>query len=151
MRIINKYAQKTVVFSCEVFPPKPDNDISTIYDTIDELDHISPDFISVTYSPSGDTKSRTLEIAGSIKEKYQSESLMPLTCINLGKDDLQDLLKIQVVSNDFGTPFDSLLRFWVFHFGDQSQVPSREILFIHSGNCSKDRNSYIGQNGIPNH
>lgn len=92
MKIKDIYQEKNTVFSCEVFPPRPDNDIETIYTTISELREVSPDFVSVTYSAGGETKERTIEISSKIKNKYNIESLMHLTCINSGSDDIRQIL-----------------------------------------------------------
>lgn len=48
MRIIERFKEKTVL-SFEVFPPKPDMPVDTIYKTLDGLKELQPDFISVTY------------------------------------------------------------------------------------------------------
>lgn len=40
---------KKVVLSFEVFPPKLDAPIGTIYKTLDGMKGLEPDFISVTY------------------------------------------------------------------------------------------------------
>ena len=45
--------KKKTVFSLEIFPPKPDSDESVIYDTLEQLSDIHPDFISVTYGAGG--------------------------------------------------------------------------------------------------
>ena len=37
------------IFSLEVFPPKRTSPVGTIYDTLDGLQGLDPDFISVTY------------------------------------------------------------------------------------------------------
>ncbi len=92
MKISDIYKQKKTVFSCEVFPPKPENDIKTIYTTIKELKTISPDFVSVTYGAGGGTKTRTLEISSKIKKEYNLESLMHLTCINSSFNDITKIL-----------------------------------------------------------
>ncbi len=92
MKISDIYKQKKIVFSCEVFPPKPENDINTVYTTIKELKTISPDFVSVTYGAGGGTKTRTLEISSKIKKKYNLESLMHLTCINSSFNDIIKIL-----------------------------------------------------------
>lgn len=39
------------IFSLEVFPPKRTSPVGTIYDTLDGLQGLDPDFISVTYAP----------------------------------------------------------------------------------------------------
>lgn len=37
------------MFTLEVFPPKRNAPVGTIYDTLDGLEGLNPDFISVTY------------------------------------------------------------------------------------------------------
>ena len=78
--------KKKTVFSLEVFPPKPDSDDSVIYDTLDQLTDIRPDFISVTYGAGGgENGSRTIKIASDIISKYDTTSVAHLPCINLTK------------------------------------------------------------------
>ena len=49
MKLQTLFEEKKVVFSLEIFPPKKTSSIQTIYDTLDALRDIEPDFISVTY------------------------------------------------------------------------------------------------------
>ena len=49
MKIKNIFNEKELVFSLEVFPPRPDVPIKNIYQTLEELKDIDPDYISVTY------------------------------------------------------------------------------------------------------
>ena len=46
------------MFSIEVFPPKRNAPVGTIYDTLDGLQGLNPDFISVTYG-TGKSSDRT--------------------------------------------------------------------------------------------
>ncbi len=92
MKIKDIYKKKNIVFSCEVFPPKPEDNIETIYNTISELKEISPDFVSVTCSADGGTKKRTLQISSKIKNEYKLDSLMHLTCINTKYSDILEIL-----------------------------------------------------------
>lgn len=81
------------VFSLEVFPPKKTMPIETIYKTLDELAEIKPDFISVTYGAGGSENcAATLEIASTIKQKYNIESVAHLPGINLSKADVLNML-----------------------------------------------------------
>ena len=81
------------VFSLEVFPPKKTMPIETIYKTLDELAEIKPDFISVTYGAGGSENcAATLEIASTIKQKYNIESVAHLPGINLSKEDVINML-----------------------------------------------------------
>lgn len=94
MKIAELFKTK-IVFSLEIFPPKPTSPESTIYDTLDGLKDIHPDFISVTYGAGGGANSgKTLEIASAIKNRYGIESAAHLPCINLKKDDVLNILGV---------------------------------------------------------
>ena len=83
MKLQTLFDQKKVVFSLEIFPPKKTASIQTIYDTLDALSDISPDFISVTYGAGGNPADRsTVQIASTIKHQYHIEPLAHLTCVN---------------------------------------------------------------------
>ncbi len=89
-----------MVYSFEIFPPKVNDDISKIYDTLTQLKDIRPDYISITYSAGGSKNSRTAELAKIVKDNYGIEPLAHLTCINSTKQEvgkaLQDLVDIGV-------------------------------------------------------
>ena len=92
MRTAELFGNKTV-FSLEIFPPKPDSDESVIYDTLDSLTDICPDFISVTYGAGGGKNGcRTIKIASDIKHRYDVESVAHLPCIGLTKAQAKDIL-----------------------------------------------------------
>jgi len=92
MKIKDILASKKIVFSIEVFPPKPDTDIQVIYETIEQLREINPDFISVTYGAGGSTRQRTVEIADRVKNGYKITVLSHLTCIGSTKDEIAYIL-----------------------------------------------------------
>ena len=60
--MIQEKEHNGVVFSCEVFPPKRDDDIYQIYKTLDEIKALKPDFISVTYGAGGSNSKKTATI-----------------------------------------------------------------------------------------
>ena len=92
MKTADIFSHKTV-FSLEVFPPKPDADESVIYDTLDELTDICPDFISVTYGAGGGNNGcKTIQIASDIKSRYGVESVAHMPCINLKKEQAAEIL-----------------------------------------------------------
>ena len=80
MKICDLFKQKTVC-SFEIFPPKPTTPIQTVYDTLEALKDLSPDYISVTYGAGGSQSKRTVEIASLIKNKYGVEPLAHLTAL----------------------------------------------------------------------
>lgn len=73
------------VLSFEVFPPKSTTPVESIYQTIDELKHLKPDFISVTYGAGGSKNNATIDICGAIKNKYSIEAAAHLPCMYLTK------------------------------------------------------------------
>ena len=79
---INELLKKRPTLSFEIFPPKNnENDITSIYATIDELAKMNPDFISVTYGANGSTSKNTCKIASTIKNKYGIESVAHSTLV----------------------------------------------------------------------
>ncbi|QZY56075.1 methylenetetrahydrofolate reductase [NAD(P)H] [Crassaminicella profunda] len=92
MLIKDLYKNKKPVISFEIFPPKKDGPIETIYTTIEALKDLKPDFISVTYGAGGSTTKKTVEIASIIKNKYHIEALAHLTCVTSTKDEITAIL-----------------------------------------------------------
>ncbi len=94
MKLAQLFNEEKTIFSFEVFPPKRDNPIQTIYDTLDQLQDLKPDFISVTYGASGSlADNSTCEIASAIKHKYGIESAAHLTCVNSTKEEVTEVLR----------------------------------------------------------
>lgn len=92
MLIKEFFGQKRPVFSFEVFPPKPDYPLETIYQTISELRALAPDYISVTYGAGGSSRGRTMEIARHIKETCKIEALAHLTCVGHTREEITRIL-----------------------------------------------------------
>jgi methylenetetrahydrofolate reductase (NADPH) len=93
MRTIDLFKKKKVL-SLEIFPPNSAGNIDKIYDVITDLEVLEPDFISVTYGAGGSENSKsTLEIASTVKNRYQIESIAHLPCANLSKSDVLYILE----------------------------------------------------------
>ena len=88
MYIRDLFANKKPVLSLEIFPPKKESPIEVIYETIQGLQDLRPDFISVTYGAGGSNTKRTVEIASLLKNKYGIEALAHLTCIASTKEQI---------------------------------------------------------------
>ena len=85
--------KKKTVLSFEVFPPKPTSPENTIYECLDKLKNLSPDFISVTYGAGGGSNCvKTLQIAADVKNKYGIESVAHLPCVNLKKENVLEFM-----------------------------------------------------------
>lgn len=93
MKLKDLFKDGRQVFTFEVFPPKKDGNIETIYKALDGLQDLKPDFISVTYGAGGNlADSSTADIAADIKHKYGIESAAHLTCVNNSRDDIDTIL-----------------------------------------------------------
>ncbi len=94
MKISSLFEGGRTVFSFEIFPPKKDGSIQTVYSTLEQLSDLHPDFISVTYGAGGTAAGcSTREIVSLIKEKYKTESIAHLTCVNSTKADIDRIIK----------------------------------------------------------
>lgn len=88
------------ILSFEVFPPKRDLPIESIYGQLSSLCALKPDFISVTYGAGGKgNDNRTAEIASRIKHNYGIESVAHLTCVSNTKEDV-DRIAGELKQND---------------------------------------------------
>ena len=81
---------KKTIFSFEIFPPKKNMPIDTIFNTLDELKDLRPDFISVTFGAGGSENcDNALAIAKRIKDECKVESVIHMPCINMTKADAE--------------------------------------------------------------
>ena len=93
MRLAQLFGQGRTVFSCEVFPPKRDMPVDSIYTTLDGLKDIRPDFISVTFGAGGSQVNQTThEIASIIQNRYHIPAMAHLTCVAAGRAEVDQLL-----------------------------------------------------------
>lgn len=93
MKISEIYKKKRPLVSLEIFPPKKSDSIELLYKNMGEFAELNPDFISVTYSAGGTGSSdETVKIASHIKNTYNIETLVHLTCINSSMNKTVELL-----------------------------------------------------------
>ena len=102
MRICELFNSKKPVVSCEVFPPKPDYPVETIFATLEGLGELKPDYISVTYGAGGSSCTRSVQIASKVKNEFGIETLAHLTCVGADRkatDEVLLQLKLENISN----------------------------------------------------
>lgn len=79
--------------SFEFFPPKSDDAINSLKNTILSLEKFSPRFVSVTYGAGGSTKENTFKIIKWIKENTSVNPAAHLTCVGASKDEINEVAK----------------------------------------------------------
>ena len=80
-------------FSFEFFPPKDDTGERQLWQTIRELEALSPTFVSVTYGAGGwTTRDRTLRVVERIASDTTLEAVAHLTCVGHTRDQLRKVI-----------------------------------------------------------
>ena len=93
---------KKTTFSLEVFPPKITDGIEKIYDCLNDLTKLNPDFISVTYSAGTAKKGLTTDVCGYIKSHYNIKSVSHLTCAGATHESINNELD-ELKKHNIGT------------------------------------------------
>ena len=81
MRIDELLATQRPVFSIEFFPPKTPAGVEQLFETVQALKPLGPDYVSVTYGAGGATRDGTVEIAERIKSEHGIEVMAHLSCV----------------------------------------------------------------------
>jgi len=93
MRIVDRLKEGGApCFSFEFFPPKTDEGVVALFETLRELAELKPGFVSVTYGAGGTTRQRTLELVTAIKRETGIEAMAHLTCVGHGRAELREIL-----------------------------------------------------------
>ena len=93
MKIKSLFDNDKTVFSFEVFPPKKDSPIESVFVKLEEICALRPALISVTYGAGGSGgHSRTVDIASKIKHDFKVESVAHLTCVNSTKQMIDETI-----------------------------------------------------------
>lgn len=79
-------------FSFEFFPPKTENGLESLRDTIQGLRDLQPTFVSVTYGAGGSTRDRTIDLVGEIQRHHGLTAMAHLTCVGSSRDDIAVVL-----------------------------------------------------------
>jgi methylenetetrahydrofolate reductase (NADPH) len=92
MRIDAILAERRPVFSFEFFPPKTDEGLVNLRETLAVLSNDEPDFVSVTYGALGSTRDTTIDIVKWIKQDLGIEAMAHFTCVGATVDELRGTL-----------------------------------------------------------
>ena len=79
------------MLSFEVFPPKTSDKFEGVWQAVEEIAALKPDFMSVTYGAGGGTSAYTVKISEGIKA-LGVNSVAHLSCISSTKADVKDKL-----------------------------------------------------------
>src|SRR5687768_5141816 len=83
-------AGRTVSF--EFPPPKTAKALVTFDETMEDLAHLHPSFISVTYGALGTTRDTTRDVVIRVDKERDFPAVPHLTCVGHTRADMEDLL-----------------------------------------------------------
>lgn len=78
--------------SFEFFPPKHEAGWLSLGRTIAELEHLEPDFVSVTYGAGGSTRTKTADLVSWVRRQTPIAPMAHLTCAGHTKADIREIL-----------------------------------------------------------
>jgi methylenetetrahydrofolate reductase (NADPH) len=88
---ILKTTRPTISF--EFFPPKNDEAMANLLETLGHLHELRPSFATCTYGAGGSTRARTLEVTLKIKEQFGLEAMAHFTCVGQTLKDIDGVLE----------------------------------------------------------
>ena len=79
--------------SFEFFPPKSAETEVKLWDVVNELSIIGPDFVSITYGAGGSTRDRTHKCVKHIVSKTDLKPAAHLTCVAASKSEVDEVIE----------------------------------------------------------
>ncbi|MFZ5891617.1 MAG: methylenetetrahydrofolate reductase [NAD(P)H] [Myxococcota bacterium] len=92
MKISEILANGRPSFSVEFFPPKDQEGMDRLFETVENLRPHSPSFVSVTYGAGGSTRRLTVELVQRIKREAGLETMAHLTCVGATREEIAEVL-----------------------------------------------------------
>lgn len=93
MKIVDKLKGPGAAFSFEFFPPKNDEGVERLFQTVSELRPFEPAYVSVTYGAGGSTRDLTVDLVKRIRHEIGLEAMAHLTCVGATADELDQVLR----------------------------------------------------------
>jgi methylenetetrahydrofolate reductase (NADPH) len=93
MHVRELFQQGRTAWSFEFFPPKTRKGAESLFQAIEKLEALHPDFVSVTYGAGGSTRDLTHDLVLRIKTTTRLEPIPHLTCVLHREDEVQEILE----------------------------------------------------------
>jgi methylenetetrahydrofolate reductase (NADH) len=80
------------IFSFEFFPPKTDDGVRALFETVEALRPLGPAYVSVTYGAGGSTRLKTIDLVKRLKRESEVEAMAHVTCAGASRDEIAAVL-----------------------------------------------------------
>lgn len=92
MSLASLYDDSTCPISFELFPPKTDAGLESLYENVRQLMQFNPSFFTCTYGAGGSTQGTTIEVLKQVRKITGLPVASHLTCVNATVEDLEQYL-----------------------------------------------------------
>src|SRR4029077_11909544 len=93
MKLSAVYGPDKFGLSFELFPPKTQQGVSSLFQHVSRLTDFHPSFITCTYGAGGSTQELTLEIVARVHREFQLPVATHLTCVGRTVDQIREYLR----------------------------------------------------------
>ena len=93
MTLSTAYGPGRLGISFELFPPKTEAGLETLFRRVAELMSLEPSYITCTYGAGGSTRERTLDIVERVHGEFSCPVASHLTCVGSTTDQLREFLR----------------------------------------------------------
>jgi methylenetetrahydrofolate reductase (NADPH) len=90
---MNQAKSDNISISFEFFPPHTEKMQETLWQSIQKLAPLHPDFVSVTYGADGSTRERTHDVVERIVKETNLTAAPHLTCIDATRGEIDDIAR----------------------------------------------------------
>lgn len=80
------------LLSVEFFPPKSDEALDALVESVDDLATYQPDFVSVTYGAGGSTRDRSAKACELLRDEHEFNVMPHLTCVGASREELAETI-----------------------------------------------------------
>jgi methylenetetrahydrofolate reductase (NADPH) len=92
MLLQSLYAKNEKVFSLEFFPPRSSENLGLTLDTVNELNLLNPDLMTVTYGAMGGSRDLSKAVLSHIVETLSKPAVAHLTCVGHSRNEISATL-----------------------------------------------------------
>ncbi|CAG8460272.1 3024_t:CDS:2 [Paraglomus occultum] len=92
-KILKAIEEDRPYWSFEYFPPKTQQAVQNLYDRMERMYRLGPEFIDITWNAGGSSSHLTTEITAIAQSVYGLETIMHLTCTNMPREKIDKALK----------------------------------------------------------
>ena len=93
MKISDAYEGGRFGLSFELFPPKSIEAEEKLWRSVERLEPLAPDFVSVTYGAGGSTRDRTARVVDMVRDRTGRPVAHHLTCVGASRGEIDRLAR----------------------------------------------------------